>query len=463
MNTDLKNTDLKKVILMLVLLVAARPVLAAFVQQQVNKELDERLLYLLSQRQAPSVEEIQQLLDKGARVNQQVRYKTPLMHAASEGHLEIVKFLLAKGADVNAQTDEGTALTQAVYGGHEEIVKLLLDAGANVNAKHRLGYTALFSSAGRSIPEMNPPPGKPLPVPAHEIMTLLLARGADAKLIGRDGETALMKANTPAKIKLLVGHGAQLNAKDQQGRTALMYAVDRGEVDVVEALLQAGADASIRDAKGATALMRALEEVPSHRTAGTDTLAKSWLAAARLLVKADIGDINAQDENGVTLLMQAVSRGETEIVKLLLARGADVNRTDVFGNTAAVFAFENDYTAIQPLLKKARPSRQTRNAFLRVAVGKKDRVKVKQLLAAGADPNYEYPIGYDHKTIKSTLLIRAAQMEDAAIVKMLLTAGANPNAKGLLHGSEHGLKYGTALEATKNTEVISLLQKATKP
>ena len=447
-------------ILVALILFSVTPISAVSVQQQVDKELDEQLLYLLSQRQTPTVEMVQQLLDKGARVNQQVRYKTPLMHAASEGHIEIVKLLLAKGADVNAQTDEGTALMQAVYGGHGEIVKQLLDAGANVNAKHRLGYTALFSSAGRSIPEMNPPRGAPLPVPAHEIMTLLLARGADANLTGRDGETALMDANTPAKIKLLVAHGAQLNARDNEGRTALMHAVDRGEVDVVEALLQAGADASIRDAKGTTALMRALEEVPSHRSAGTDTLAKSWLAAARLLVKANFGDINAQDENGVTLLMRAVSRGDTEIVKLLLARGADVNRTDVFGNTAAVFAYEKDHTAIQPLLKKARPSRQTRNAFLLVAIEKKDRIKVKQLLAAGADPNYEYPIGYDHKTIKSTVLILAAQMEDAAIVQMLLTAGANPNSKGLLHGSEHGLKYGTAFDATKNSEVISLLQKA---
>ena len=454
------NTDLRRVMLVVVLLLLAGTHVSA---QQVNKELDERLLDLLSQRESPSVEVIQQLIDKGARVNQQVTYKTPLMHAASEGHVEIVKLLLAKGAEVNAQTDEGTALIQAVGGGHGEIVKLLLDAGANVSAKHRLGYTALIRSAGRSLPEMNPPRGAPLPVPASEIMNLLLARGADANLAGRDGDTALMDANTPAKIKLLVAHGAQLNARDEEGRTALMHAIDRGEVDVVEALLQAGADASIADAKGATALMRALEEVPSHRSAGTDTLAKSWLAAARLLVKTNFGDVNAQDENGVTLLMQAVSRGETEIVKLLLARGADVNRTDVFGNTAAVFAYEKDHIAIQPLLKKARPSRQTRNAFLCVAIGKKDSAQVKKLLAAGADPNYEYAIGYDHKTIKSTVLILAVQMEDTAVVQMLLTAGENPNAKGLLRGSEHGLEYGTALDATKNAELLSLLQKATHP
>ncbi|HKG80875.1 MAG TPA: ankyrin repeat domain-containing protein [Pyrinomonadaceae bacterium] len=464
MNTDVTDRARNGMLLIMLVLCVATPVVATPFQQQVDKELDERLLYLLSQRQTPSLEVIQQLIDKGAHVNQPVRYKSALMHAASEGHVEIVKLLLARGAEVNAQTDEGTALMMAVRGGHVSIVKLLLDARADVNAKHRLGHSALIMSAGPSIPEMNPEPGKPVGPPASEIMSLLLARGADVNLIGQRGQTALMEANSTAKVKLLVANGAQLNAKDEQGETALIHAVDRGDVEVVEALLQAGADASVRDAKGVTALMLALEEVPSYRAAGSDKLARRRLESARPLLTADFGDVNIQNENGETLLMRAASLGETEIVKLLLGRGADVNRTDVFGNTAAVFAYEKDQTAIQELLKNATPSRPTLNAFLRAAVEKKDRAKVKELLAAGADANYEYAMGYDHKTIKSTVLILAAKSGDAAIVQMLLVAGANPKAKGLLHGSEHGLEYGTAIEATENPEVISMLQKAaTKP
>ena len=82
-------------------------------------------------------------------------------------------------------------------------------------------------------------------------------------------------------------------------------------------------------------------------------------------------------------------------------------------------------------------------------MGKKDQAKVKELLKAGADANHEYAIGYRHPNIKRTVLILAAQMGDAAIVQMLLAAGANVDAKGLLHGSEHGLEYGTALEAAE--------------
>ena len=455
------NTDVKAIFLTLAVLFVVTPVSAAPFQQQVNKELDERLLYLLSQRQPPAIEVIQQLLDKGARVNQPVTYKTALMHAASEGHVEIVKLLLARGAEVNAQTDEGTALMMAVRGGHAGIVKLLLDAHAEVNAKHRIGYTALTMSAGPSIPEMNPQPGKPIPPPASEIMGLLLEGGADANLTGQDGQTALMEANSAAKVKLLVAHNAQLNTRDEQGETALIHAADRSDVEVIEALLQAGADASVRDAKGATALMRALEEGPDYIAARSEGLPKRRLAVARVLVAANAGDVNAQNQDGETLLMRAASLGDAEIVKLLLDKGADVNRTDVFGNTAAVFAYEKDHAAIQELLKNAKPRRPTLNAFLRVAIEKKDSAKVKELLAKGADANYEYAIDYTHKDIKRTVLILAAKKDDAGIVQMLLAAGANPNAKGLIYGSEHGLEYGTALEATKNPEVITLLRKAT--
>ena len=422
--------------LFLILLTAA-PVSAGVLHQQEPKtqaELDQRLLSILDRRETPSV--------------------------------ETVKLLLTKGADVNARTDDGTVLMMAVRWGHAEIVKLLLDAGAQVDARHRLGYSALIRSASRSIPEMNPPRGQPLPPPSAEIMSLLLAKGADVNFLGRDGETALMEANSAEKVKLLVARGAQVNATDKEGRTALMRAVDRGDVEVVEALLQAGADASVVNQKGATALMYALQKPSPYNPQETAKLTKRRIEAARLLLlRGKIGDVNAPDENGETLLMRAVNLGETELVKALLERGADANRSDVLGMTSVILAYEKNLTAIQELLKSKAKRRQPRlvlNAFLRTAIGKKDQAKVKELLKAGADANHEYAIGYDHPNIKQTVLILAAQIGDAAIVQMLLAAGANVDAKGLLHGSEHGLEYGTALDAAKNADVINLLRSRKK-
>ncbi|HJS23338.1 MAG TPA: ankyrin repeat domain-containing protein [Pyrinomonadaceae bacterium] len=425
---------------LLLFLLTVAPVSAGVLHQQdpkTQEELDQRLISILDQRETPSV--------------------------------ETVKLLLTKGADVNARTDDGTALMMAVRWGHTEIVKLLLDAGAQVDARHRLGYSALMRSAGRSIPEMNPPRGQPLPPPSAEIMTLLLAKGADVNFLGRDGETALMEANSVEKAKLLVARGAQVNTTDKEGRTALMFAVVRGDVEVVETLLQAGGDASVVNQEGATALMYALQEPSPYNPQETAKLTKRRLEAARLLLlRGKIGDINAPNKNGETLLMRAVNLGEPELVKALLDQGADADHSDVLGNTPVILAYEKNQTAIQELLNRKAKRRQPQlvlNAFLLAAIGKKDQAKVKELLKAGADANYEYSIGYSHRNIKSNALILAAQMGDSSIVQMLLTAGANVEAKGLLHGSEHGLEYGTALEAaesTQNAEVINLLRRSRK-
>jgi len=419
----------------LLFLLIVTPVSAGMRQDpKTREELDQRLLSILDQRETPSV--------------------------------ETVKLLLTKGADVNARSDDGTALMMAVRWGHTEIVKLLLAAGAQVDARHRLGYSALMMSAGRSIPEMNPPRGQPLPPPAAEIMSLLLAKGADANFLGRDGETALMGANSAEKVRLLVARGAQVNTRDKEARTALMFAVDRGDVEVVEALLQAGADASVINEKGASALMYALQEPSPYIREEPAKLMKRRIETARLLLlRGNIGDVNAQNEDGETLLMRAVNLGEPELVKALLDHGADVNRNDVLGSTAVILAYEKDQTAIQELLKRKANRRQPRlvlNAFLRAAIAKKDQAKVKELLKAGADANHEYAIGYDHPNIKRTVLILAAEMGDPAIVQMLLAAGANVDAKGLLRGSEHGLEYGTALEAAKNVDVINLLREGSR-
>ncbi|XP_071482918.1 ankyrin repeat and KH domain-containing protein mask-like, partial [Diadema antillarum] len=73
---------------------------------------------------------------------------TPLMEAASAGHVDLVKLLLEYGADTNAQSSAGnTPLMYACNGGHEEIVKLLLDQGANIEDHNENGHTPLMEAA----------------------------------------------------------------------------------------------------------------------------------------------------------------------------------------------------------------------------------------------------------------------------------------------------------------------------
>ena len=431
---------------------------ASLVDRAGAKQRDEVLLYAVSRDKEPPVEIIRLLLDKGANVNQPSRYKTALMHVASGGYIEIFRLFLARGAEVNVQTDEGTALMMAVVAGRTEIVKLLLAAGADVKAVHRTGDQALMMAARQRSYRT------PAVEPTAEILEMLLATGADPDARGQWGRTALMHANTAAKVRLLVKNGADVEASDEQGETALMKAAARGEAAVVRALVESGANVNAKDNNGATALLHSLSR-DYYGYYGDDarTLPQRRLEVARQIVLVKDVDLNAQNSNGETALMRAVRLENVGMIKSLLARGADANLSDQFGDTAFILAYAGANSEIEKLFSPTSLKDQplnVRNAFLRAAIARKDEAKVRKLLAQGADPNYEYAIDYSHPTIKRTMLILAASLGHAGIVQMLLAKGANVNAKGLLSGSESGLRYGTALDAAQNAEVVAILKRA---
>jgi ankyrin repeat protein len=116
---------------------------------------------------------------------------------------------------------------------------------------------------------------------------------------------AALAGDTEA-VKVLVARGAGVNAKDAEGRTALMFAVINMHHETVKALLEGGAD------------------------------------------------VNGRANDGGTALMLAASCGDAEIVRLLLSNGADVSGSYVStGETAATLAVQKDHTAIVELLKGA--------------------------------------------------------------------------------------------------------------
>lgn len=425
-----------------------------------QKDRDDFLLYVLSQSQQQPLEIVRVLIDKGADVNQPSRSSTALMRAASAGYVDIVRLLLSKGAQVNVNVDDGTPLMVAVNAGHVEIMKLLLAAGADVKAVHRMGDQALMMAAEQRSYRT------PSAEPNAEVVKVLLDHGADPKARGEWNRTALMLANTAAKVKLLITKGAEVDAKDEYGQTALMRAAQQGNAAVASALLENGATVNATDNKGLTALLYSLDDENMARGDEAKTLPARRLEVTRRILLAKGVDVNAANADGETPLIRAVRLNNVDTIKALLAKGADANRSDIFGDTAFTLAYNSEDVEIQKLLpapKLKGQSPNVLNAFLCAAIGKKDEAKVKELLTAGADPNYEYAIGYNHKRIKSTVLILAASMGQPGIVQLLIDKGANVSAKGLLSGSEHGLVYGTALEAaesSKHTEVAALLRKA---
>ena len=181
--------------------------------------------------------------------------KTVLIYAAERGHSDIVRILLAGGADPNGTDKRGFRALNAAW--KADIVQLLLAAGTDPN--YVPVCRELSCATGINTPLVNAAQGAGL-----EVLRLLLERGADPNLRGADERTALQAAahfgfdGYEGAVKILVDAGAEIDACNWLGETALMIAARQGYVKFVKALLVAGADPSIRDKRGQTALRQAI-------------------------------------------------------------------------------------------------------------------------------------------------------------------------------------------------------------
>lgn len=188
---------------------------------------------------------VRMLLDSGAAANLSDSQGTTALHrAAAVGDTEIMTLLISKGADVNAPAKANAAITPlmaAVMSRKPAAVRLLIAKGATVNT---------------ATPTDNPARVKNGP-------------------IDLGGQTALHFAapyGPPEIIKLLLDAGANVNAKDIQGMTPLMWSIasDYQNPEITRMLLARGADSSIksRDGQTALALARRLGAAPGIRILG---------------------------------------------------------------------------------------------------------------------------------------------------------------------------------------------------
>jgi ankyrin repeat protein len=171
------------------------------------------------------------------------------MLAARLDEIEIVHILLSKGAQIDARDPEGnTALHFAALIGNTKSVEVLIGAGANVNVSNYHGWTPLMESASTG---------------SYECVRVFLGKGANVNARSDEGNTSLIllvKSTNPSDIQNLKGwkriwlpwdplktlqilleKGADVNAKNNKGQTALSAAEENGVAEFIELLRRAGA------------------------------------------------------------------------------------------------------------------------------------------------------------------------------------------------------------------------------
>lgn len=215
---------------------------------------------------------------------------------------------------------------------------------------------------------------------------------------------AAVGAGDADAVKRLIDKGADPNASDTKGRSAMLLGVMAGNVDAAEALLRRGARIGTADADGKTALMWAAEA--------------GHMAVAELLLKRG-ADIEARDNYGQTALIDAAWRGRDKIVEMLLHIGANANVRSIDGVTALMWAAINGYPET-----------------------------ARQLIAAGAALDAQ-------DKDRFTPLIRAAWNGHTEMVAVLIEAGARVSARSRDGKTALRLAHGGGFK-----EIVALLRAA---
>ena len=195
---------------------------------------------------------VKKLLDDGVNVDSEDFLnlnETPLMKAAKQGHLEVVKLLIENKADFERKNEgKVNALFMACKSGHLEIVQRLIEIGSNIHCEctfDKITPLTAASEFGHS-----------------KVAELLLQNGADVNCLEFHKVTPLYRASENGHVetaKLLIKHGADINFQGRKDRhTALHIATQKGHYEVVKLLLKHGAKVDCLLEGGWTPLLLAI-------------------------------------------------------------------------------------------------------------------------------------------------------------------------------------------------------------
>ena len=299
---------------------------------------------------------------------------TPLMYAASTGRLDNMK-LLHKANDIvlmNKSRKGLAAIHYAALGGHKDAIKFLLEQGVDVNtlAANRVTCLQIASRQGD-----------------YELVQFLVENGASVLLKDKFKRSPLIMSCLNGHLKIaafLLKHGSAFDDADSSGNTPLHYACSYGYPEIISILLKAGADPNkLND---------------WNLSPSTLTILKSYPSCLKTMLEYSETDTSCVDQNGRTLLCNAVSKvshRDIELVEYLLkVKKADPNVPDTINQmTGFDYLFANGFNSI---LKKGIKKGMSESEVDQV---KDDALKlykkyIKLFIDAGVNVNHQDITGY---------------------------------------------------------------------
>jgi ankyrin repeat protein len=268
----------------------------------------------------------QALIDAGASAEpHRPHAPAPLLLAVEFGNREIVTQLLKAGANVQVTGGrfEGTPLHSAAARGDMVMIEMLLAHGAKVNAVDALGRTPLHMAASRDA----------------QALELLLDHGAEVDPLSYASTPLVMAAQHGRldALRLLLERGADPDRVPPGGQSALVAAVNAGNVQIVQFLLRPGDGEQFGPALFSATRSNNLALVDLLLAEGADPLLRDRDHNSLLHIAAEHGhipmiqrlieagiNVNVQAHNGATPLHIAARSGQTGAVRYLLEQGADV-------------------------------------------------------------------------------------------------------------------------------------------
>ncbi|EWZ00274.1 hypothetical protein FOYG_00157 [Fusarium oxysporum NRRL 32931] len=239
---------------------------------------------------------------------------SPLMLASVNGRTDIARWLFSRGTKIHERYQNKSAISLATSNGHAETVEFLLNVGADPNTCG-IEDEPILSLAAKNCD------GK--------LTKFLLERGASAKAKDRLRKTPLHRAaereGTVTIMEALLSYGAEIDARDDQGRTPLILALMYASIDEIGFLIGQGADVTAQDEEDETCLHQAMRRK------------NATLEVVRLLLENG-ARADARSRSGQTCLHSFARRGTvktstSDIIQLVTSRGTDLNANDNDGNT----------------------------------------------------------------------------------------------------------------------------------